>query len=575
MSMRKYLPNSAVIALALLSSAVGVVNDYTYDDRYVVLLNPLTHSLHRWWAVFAQPYWPRAWTGDGYRPLTILAFSVEWVARHGSPIAFHAANILLYVLASVLVYQLALVLLPAWAAWVVGALFAVHPVHVEAVANVVGQSELLVAVAILAATILYIRDRRAGALRPGTAVAVTVLYAIAAFSKEHGIVLPAILIAAEYTVIDDATPLRDRARRLRPFYLALLAVAVGFVAARSRVLSDHTIGGFQPFMPFAMLKISARDRILSAITVVPQWVRLLLWPARLSADYGPPGLEIAQGYSITQLPGLLLLVAVVALGVLLRHRQRVLSFGIAIVCIALLPSSNLILPAGIMLAERTLFLPSVGAVLVVGALVVVLADLARARWGESRAVRVAAVSACVALLATGAYRSATRTTVWKNNDVVFHHAVLDAPYDYRAHYMLGAVEFEAGNRRAGEAEYRKALRLFPYDPGMSFGLAEQYRVVGMCEPALPLYKWTLGLDPGFPVGRTQYATCLLKEHDFTEAKHWAIEAVKVGGNLASLHHLIVAIDSVKKADQAQGVPGGRGISKAPSKVPDSMQKAAP
>ncbi len=204
-----------------------------------------------------------------------------------------------------------------------------------------------------------------------------------------------------------------------------------------------------------------------------------------------------------------------------------------------------------MLAERTLFLPSVGAVLVVGALVVVLADLTRARWGESRAVRVAAVSACVALLATGAYRSATRTTVWKNNDVVFHHAVLDAPYDYRAHYMLGAVEFEAGNRRAGEAEYRKALRLFPYDPGMSFGLAEQYRVVGMCEPALPLYKWTLGLDPGFPVGRTQYATCLLKEHDFTEAKHWAIEAVKVGGNLASLHHLIVAIDSVKKADQAR------------------------
>ncbi len=275
MSVRKYLPTSAVVALALLSSAVGVINDYTYDDRYVVLLNPLTHSLHRWWAVFAQPYWPRAWTGDGYRPLTILAFSVEWVARNGSPVAFHAANILLYVLASVLVYQLALALLPAWAAWVVGALFAVHPVHVEAVANVVGQSELLVAVAILAATILYVRDRRAGALRPGTAVAVTVLYAMAAFSKEHGIVLPAILIAAECTVIDDATPLRDRARRLRPFYLALLAVAVGFVAARSRVLSDHTIGGFQPFMPFAMLKISARDRILSAITVVPQWVRLL------------------------------------------------------------------------------------------------------------------------------------------------------------------------------------------------------------------------------------------------------------------------------------------------------------
>ena len=67
------------------------------------------------------------------------------------------------------------------------------------------------------------------------------------------------------------------------------------------------MGGFQPFTPFSTLHISGRDRVLTAIGVVPQWVRLLFWPAHLSSEYGPPEIEIAQGYSLTQLPGLIVL----------------------------------------------------------------------------------------------------------------------------------------------------------------------------------------------------------------------------------------------------------------------------
>ncbi|HEU4614770.1 MAG TPA: hypothetical protein VFS15_21910 [Kofleriaceae bacterium] len=567
----------SVALLALLGSVIGIVNKFAYDDHYIIELSSTVHALHDWWREFGRSYWPKNAGGDGYRPLTVIAYKVEWAIGHGSPIAFHAANILLYAATSVLVYVVARRMLPLWAAWLVAALFAVHPVHVEAVANVVGQSELLVALAVLGATLLYLRDRQSGPLRVSTAVWILVLYALGCLSKEHAVVLPALLVAAEVTVIADRTATRDRVLRLRPFYLAMLAVALAFIAVRSRVLADHSLGGFEPFLPFSALRISAVDRALTAVGVVPQWIRLLYWPARLSADYGPPQIDIAQGPSILQLPGLLLLVGILAIGVVVRKRQPVVSFGIAIICITLLPSSNFILPAGIVLAERTLFLPSLGAMLIVGATVMAMAERLRdtergIAWAPR--ARVAAQVACGAALVAGTARSATRTTAWRDNETLFKQSVRDAPNSYRTHYVLGSWYLDTGRKGEGIEEYRTGLALFPYDPYLAFGLGEAYRHADMCGPALPLYKWAHQVDPEFPIGRTQYALCLYDQHHYDEARQWALAAVKAGGVLPALHDLIRVIDSSQKAqrfDRARNVsvmpmqgPGG--------KLPDTVQK---
>lgn len=577
------LAGPSVALFAILSSAIGIVNQYTYDDRYIIQLEPSTHTLHRWWQVFASSYWPKNAGGDGYRPITILAFKIQWVIGHGNPAVFHAVNILLYAAVSVLVFVLARRLLPLWAAWLVGASFAVHPVHVEAVANVVGQSEMLVALAVIAATILYVNDRlregggAAGALRPSTIVWIVLLYAFGCLSKEHGIVLPGILLAAELTVIDDRSSLRDRIVRLRPFYLGMAAVAVAFLAARSFVLSGRPLGGFEPFLPFSALRISSTDRALTALGVVPQWIRLLYWPVRLSSDYGPPEIDIAQGVSIVQLPGLLLLVGILALGVLLRRRQPAIAFGIAIVCVALLPSSNFILPAGIVLAERTLFLPSVGAMLVIGGTALVIADRLRASPQPARATATAR-AVCAAALVAGTVRSATRTRVWRDNDTLFAHAVLDAPDSYRTHYVLGSWYLDQKKKRLAEAEYRKGLKLFPYDPYLAFGLAEEYRTSGICGAALPLYHWAREVDPEFPIGRTQYALCLFDAGAYDSAKYYALEAVRAGGLLPALHELIHDIDSARVASRKID-QGGKlsmvALAASRGKLPDTVQKSTP
>ncbi|MFI5227993.1 MAG: hypothetical protein ACHQWU_02920, partial [Gemmatimonadales bacterium] len=79
MNIRKYLASIAIALLAVASSAISIVNQFTYDDVYVIQKNSLVHDLHRWWQVFAIPYWPKQWGGDGYRPLTLLTFKIEWV----------------------------------------------------------------------------------------------------------------------------------------------------------------------------------------------------------------------------------------------------------------------------------------------------------------------------------------------------------------------------------------------------------------------------------------------------------------------------------------------------------------
>lgn len=558
-----------VAFLAFASSVSGIFNGYTYDDRYIVEKNPAMHELARWWHGFAESYWPRDWGADGYRPITILFFKIEYALGHGSPLAFHAANIVLYMIVSVLVFEIARRILPFEAAWLAAALFAVHPVHVEAVASVVGQSELLVGVFLFAAVALYIRDRQAGPLRVSTAAWILLLYTLGCFSKEHAIVLPAILVAAELTILGSDDEVRSQLRNpaVRTFYLALALLAVAFVAVRGRVLTEHGIAGFTPFTAFVALSLTTFQRILTAVGVVPQWVRLLLFPAHLASEYGPPDIPIAQGLELYLIPGFLLLVATIAIAFVLRRREPVISFGIALLCVTLLPSSNFIIPAGIVLAERTLFSPSAGAMLAVAGVVVAFARYRRARSLRRSAPALIAV---MLVLAAGIARSATRSRVWKDNATLFKQAVADVPYSYRAHFVLGAWYFEQHDIRHGEAEYHESLRLFPYDPAVSYNMAEQYRFAGLCEPALPLYKWTRELDADFPYGRYSYALCLFDTGHYADAKRMAYVALSAGADYKSVRGVLAAADSMIRAKGADSSGGSQPAAARPigsGKVP--------
>lgn len=541
----------AVAGLALAASWSSIGNGFAYDDIYVIVNDPARmHNLTRWWEEFARTYWlseGRA-PGDGYRPLTILAFRAQWVIGGGDPMVYHATSIAVHAVTAVAVFWLACGVLPVAAAWVAAALYAVHPVHVEAVANVVGQSELVVALLVVIAMALFVHGRAAGPLTWKRWLAIGSLYAAALLFKEHAITLIALIPLAELTVVRDTEPLRKRLERFRTPMLAFALLVVAYLWVRSVTVIGT---GFAPYIVFASLDLSASDRVLTMIGASPEWVRLLLWPARLMTEYAPPYVEVAQGVSVSQLPGLLVLLGTLGLIAATWKRSPATAFGIAWLVVTLSPSSNFVVAAGFIIAERTLLLPSVGAMIAVASVIPWL----YARLEERRWAQYAAAAVVLLLVGLGAARSHARNPVWKSNETLFRQGIVDSPDSYRAHFMLGTHLFEQKQKIEAEKHYRKALELFPYDPLMAYALAEQYRGAGMCAPALPLYEWYFQMEPDAARGHIGQAQCLLLSLRLDEARAAALRAIRNGARVRTARQIIAASVAAKDSIAARRLRG--------------------
>src|SRR5512143_1191776 len=137
---------AAIALLAALPYLNALGGDFVFDDVGVIRDNPAVQR-DAPWRVFTTVYEP----GALYRPLTMLSYVANARADRG-PLGFHAVNVALHVAVAIAFYALALQLLAApHAAWIAAALFAVHPIHTEAVSGIVGRAELLAALAGLAA----------------------------------------------------------------------------------------------------------------------------------------------------------------------------------------------------------------------------------------------------------------------------------------------------------------------------------------------------------------------------------------------------------------------------------------
>ncbi|MEP6729328.1 MAG: glycosyltransferase family 39 protein [bacterium] len=510
---RRWLPIVTLILIALAATATSINHDFTYDDRGMILDNVRVHSIEHVGRMFGETYWPPKYGGDGYRPLVVLLFALQWFTADGAPWVFHLVNIILAVAATLAVYWCAAAILPIAGAWVAAALFAVHPVHVEVTGNVVGQSELMVAICVVLAVGLYLRRRLSGDLGWRDILSIAALFGMGLLTKEHAIVLPGLLVAAELSVLP-GEPWRVRARTMRPLLLVLTLVAVGYLCARLLVQRD--LAGFVPFPIFRFLRMTPIDRIGTMMNEMPRIAQLLIFPTHLSADYSPGDVIIAKGLALSQIPGLFICIGTVVLAFALRKRSPVMTFGLFWVIVAYLPVSNLIVPAGFVTAERTLFLPSVGVVLAAGA----LAERVRLRSSPSR-VRLAA-AALVLLLAAGLARTIDRQRVWKNNDVFFEQLMKDAPNGYRAHFMYARHVALKLRLRESEMEYRRAIRLFPFDAAMTLSIADTYARAGRCEPAVALFELSFGVDPEAGDRRYEYVYCLAKIGRWSDAHRQAI-----------------------------------------------------
>jgi hypothetical protein len=281
------------------------------------------------------------------------------------------------------------------------------------------------------------------------------------------------------------------------------------------VLRGDLVGSFTAE---ALAYLTRGQRALTMLGVVPQWFRLLFWPAHLQGDYSPAEIVGQTTWGVQQTLGALLLLFAVTVMVWAWKRAPVIAFGLVWTAIALFPVHNVLVPTGIVLAERTLLLASVGVVIALGG----FAELLLRRTDYARQVGLA--GALGALLILGVYRSTVRHPIWSDQFTYWYQtANRDAPLSYRAHHALAELYFGARLEGRAEREYRLAIQ---YSPSklMQVGVdyANRLRLKGLCYPALPYYRNALAVHPNFLNWRASFVACLLHMGQYQEARTVAL-----------------------------------------------------
>jgi hypothetical protein len=447
-----------VFAAAVLLYLPSVRHGFVQDDRAIIVSNPAAHSVVAALRAFDDPYWPRESGAGLYRPLTILTYAIDWILSDGRPSWFHFMNALWHGLATVLLAMVLARWLPSLAAAGAALVFAWHPVHVEAVASLVGRAELLAACGILAAVL---------AARRGWWTAAVLCATLAMFSKEHGV------IAGVVILLDKWLQGTDGRRYPAGFWIGLIVATVGYFVVWGLI---GIAGMSAPAAVFFGRDIWGRLAI--ALPAVLRAAILLVWPVSLSSDYSPRVIPAYTGVSLAALLGCLIVIAVPALVVACRRRASAISFTAAVAALSFLPTSNLLFAGGIVLAERNLYLAVALPAAIIGtglAWMVRSSPLFRRERGtggedsvpERRnerllLVRAIAVGGLVAV-ACGAL-SLVRMPAWRDNRVQLLTLLVEHPESYLGHASAAAVLAGRGDTAGARHQYHLADSLFPGDP---------------------------------------------------------------------------------------------------------------
>lgn len=446
--------------------------DFAWDDEQLITANPDIRAGSSL-ALFGRPFLAAGHGSETrrvayYRPLAALSFWLDHRAWGMNPRGFHLTNVLLNGLVLVLFGLLLLELFRRggrfrpWPALLGVLAFAAHPAHVESVAFISGRTDLLAAVFVLAAALLIRRNRA-----PLFVVLAAASFGLALLAKEVAILFPAV------AALMLGWSKEERFRSLLVVGL-LVAVAAGYLVLRSGVLGATPPAAAGPACQRLMLVANALGRY--ALMMVFPFRHRLLWPDAL--EFARVGWPTAAG--VLLLGGLGWLAW--------RPRAAAIGVGAAWTLAFLLPAANLFDIGSSLLAERLLYLPTAGAVLLAVGAGVGLRD---------RRLRQALAWLLAGYVAVMAFAAWSRMPVWRDNLALFRAAVVEAPESADAHLNLGAAHFRAGDLVGAEREFRQAVALRPAEPIARNNLGDLLRRRGRLDSAAAELRAAVELDPGY------------------------------------------------------------------------------
>jgi tetratricopeptide (TPR) repeat protein len=527
--LNRLLPWLLLCLVAIAAYANALPNTLVMDDRLfaATALWQQESDLAR---LFTENVWAAAGAVENlYRPLFLVSVSLDARLFGENYTAWHAVNLGLHVLVTLLVFVLTRRLLTRFyghpdqallLALMAGLLFAVHPVHTEVVNSIFNRSELMASAFVLCGAVWLLRfiDSRvivawAGAL---------VMYSLALFSRETAIVMPGMLAVLAWCWTDG--PARKRLLQCLPVLLMIIPMLL-YLKAREYAIEGPVMeaaGSASPARPSARIlrpeQLFDIKRILVVAGVWLQGIKMMVWPHPLKLAHSNPT-------DVVRVIGLLVHVGLVSLSLVLAWRRRFgLLIALAIFYLGLLPSSRLFGSSEYPhLTERYLYLPSVGFCLYIGFALRPL--LQRTDWKMTAAP---VLLACILMF----------PLTWSRNQLWGDDLTLTET-DYKNGVTRGDFLRHLTGLQLMHGEYQRVVEVCDKHsnkrgaPGMLHShCGTAYRAVGRNDEAVAAYQRATKTTYSAARAHSNLAGHFLKQGQRDLASHHFREAVKTEQNEA-------------------------------------------
>ena len=462
--------------------------DFTYDDRVVVVDNPkITRGdLGAIW-----------FEKNGYfkwgRQVRAISFMVDYALFGFSPVGWHLHNLFWHLLCVVLVYILLNRLFHQATFSFFGALiFALHPIHVEAVTNISNRKELLGLAFLLIAFLSYIQFLEGKTRRRWAWLMVgTVSWGLALFSKQFTVILPLLLVTYEYLFLSKNqrfltknTPLLLSLIGLASLFMFLYVITIMDVTnLKTSERLNRSLHGYRGELTYISLVATSGRTFWT-------YIQLLIWPVGLCPDHVVDLSKSFFEFRVTLAwAGLIAFIVIIFL---VAPKWPVLAFGMIWFFIGYFPISNWI-PSAFLLADRYMYMPSVG-------YCIVLVTLSQAFYRRLLIRRSLWAFSIVGLLATALTIGYANITLaynahWSNSKTFWEYTMGCNPDAFRGFSNLGDYYLEQGLFAKAREHYSKAIELGHLDAYNNRG--NMFYEMKNYEAALKDYNKIITLMPGW------------------------------------------------------------------------------
>lgn len=519
---RRMLP-VLLLVIVLVSFAVyfnTLFNDFVHDDVDQVVNNPWIKDITKIPAMFTTSVWSfQGYNANYYRPMMHVIYLFSYLMFGLNPWGFHLVNIVLHAGASVMVYLVIARLLggplsftsPAFLSAI---LFAVHPIHTEVVAWVACLPELAFSLLYLLSFYLYIKSTEGTEFRKGIFVLSLISFFFSALFKEPALTLPIILLAFDYLKKKELSSINVRR------YIPYVVIIIVYLLARF-----HALGDFAPRHRHA--ELNGYEYFINAFPLFAGYLAKLVLPTNLNVHH-----VLHPVSSLLDAKALIALVVSITFLFFwyLSFKKKSVSFlAFSIIILPLLPVLYIPALGENSFAERYLYLPSVGFVMLLAMLFM------RVMKGSKKGTTIVLTSV---LVLTCLYSAGTmiRNTVWKNDIRLWSDSVQKEPDGATPHNSLGVAYYRKGLYDEAISQHLIARDLDPGRSGTYNYLGIAYLAKGMNKEAITYFRKSLQADPNMLDAHNNLGIAYGSTGQWAKAIEHFKAAVALAPGFSDLHH---------------------------------------